>query len=235
MPAITVPLPRSRVRVTPPQITAASSNARAVPSNGDRCHPRNDISSIPRIICSGDTEPSVHGLLNKLRIALFQAQRMNSPTCECSRVAAAQACPREQSRTLLLVPNMSAQFFPESLHPRRAFNWRAIFEGASSAAPQRLQAMMFVAEQAAQTSAFDCTCPTRCCCRKCCRNISLRYIFHRYDQSSVRLMKRGFVRGVVRHCVTWLIKPLRRQIRSSRRKEDSAPSPHPFCPMIGSV
>ena len=102
MPAITAPLPGARVRVTPPQIIAASSNARAVPSNGDPCHPRNDISSIPRIICSGDTEPSVHGLLNKLRIAVFQAQRMNSPSCDRSRVAAAQACPRKQRRTLLL-------------------------------------------------------------------------------------------------------------------------------------
>jgi hypothetical protein len=211
MPAMTMPLPGSLTRFTNPQTVAASSNARAVPSNGDPCHPRNDISSIPRIICSGDIEPSVHGLLNKLRIVVFKAQRMNSRTCDRSWVAAAQARPREQRRTLLLaerpvhhwiehalfllvvtlheggkrirsldnpsrvassaerryhvldqslhltmlhshhrgwppgfhlraflegweqhllfVPNMSAQFFSESLHRRRAFNWRAISQG----------------------------------------------------------------------------------------------------------
>lgn len=68
MPAMTMPLPGSLTRFTNPQTVAASSNTRAVPSNGIPCHLRNDISSIPRIICSGDIEPSVHGLLNRLRI-----------------------------------------------------------------------------------------------------------------------------------------------------------------------
>ena len=63
------------MRFTIPQNAAASSDTRAAPSNGDSRHHCNEISSIPRSIASGDIEPSIHGLLNKLRIVTFHCSK----------------------------------------------------------------------------------------------------------------------------------------------------------------